>query len=83
MESSDRLREETIGTVEMIRGRAAELEALAESCEAEAREQEQAVARLRARASGLRESALEYRYAALAIEKAPPAALGRDDDPDV
>ena len=70
MDPSDRLVEERIGAVARIIARAEEVEAVAVACETEAREQEQAVERLRARAERLRTQALEYRHAARAIEQA-------------
>lgn len=70
MEPGDRLPEEHLGTVGMIRQRADQLEQLADACVAESIEQEKSSRRLVQRASRLREQALEYRHAAHAVEKA-------------
>lgn len=76
----EHLPEEKIGSAEMIRKRAEECLSLATACESEASEQEAAVARLRARGERLRELAMEYRYAAHAIDNAGPRDLGRNPE---
>lgn len=94
MDASDRLREENIGTAEMIRERAAHMESLASACDAEAREQTASAARLRKRAERLRDQALEYRAAVHALEtsstdvirttglRAPTITVGGDTPPE-
>lgn len=70
MDPTDRLPEERVGTTERILGRSVELEAVAAACDREARDHEEAAARLRARAANLREKSMEYQHAARAIESA-------------
>ena len=69
MEPTERLIEESVPAEDRMLARADELEQVANALDAEAREQEQAAARMRARAEHIRAEALKYRGAAGVIAR--------------